>query len=292
VTNRFRWIFPALAAALALSCFTVSQNYNHPDGPKSIGRHSGPPPPFTGSLKVVSYNIRYGRNIEEAIRELVSIPQLMDVDVLLLQEMDPMGVRAIAEKLRLNYVYYPSALYRNSEQSFGNAVLSPWPITKHMKIVLPHENPVRKMNRNAVFATLKIADFELLAVSAHTGLFILGSEKRLDQVGAVVDHIGRTSPYVVVGGDFNTESQYTVRETERRFRQAGFTVATKGIGPTAKGDPLGIFEFAMDYIFVKGFSVEATGKAEEAEASDHLPVWATLRMEKNRWSDLPLRLPW
>lgn len=282
MTSRFRWIFPALAAALALSCIPVIQNYIQPDGPKFIGHLSGPPPPFTGTLKVISYNIKYSRNIEEAIRELESIPELMDADVLLLQEMDPIGVQAIAEKLRFNYVYYPAALHIKNEQGFGNAVLSPWPITKHMKVVLPHENPVRKMNRNAVFATLTIADLELLAVSTHTELFLLGSEKRLDQVGAVVDHIGRTNDLVVVGGDFNTESQYTVRETERIFRKAGFTVATKGIGPTAKGGPLGIFEFAMDYIFVKGFRVEASGKVEEARASDHLPVWTTLRLEKER----------
>ncbi|MGB2908394.1 MAG: endonuclease/exonuclease/phosphatase family protein [Candidatus Aminicenantaceae bacterium] len=280
MTSRLRWISLVLAAVLAFSCFPVKQNYIQPEGPKFIGHLSGPPPPFTGILKVVSYNIKFSRKIAEAIQELESFPQLMDVDVLLLQEMDPMGVQAIAEKLRLNYVYYPAALHNKNEKGFGNAVLSPWPITKHMKVVLPHEHPVRKMNRNAVFATLMIADFELLAVSAHTELFILGSEQQMDQVGAVVDHIGQTSEYVVVGGDFNTESQYMVRETERRFRRAGFTLATKGIGPTARGGPLGIFEFAMDYIFIKGFRVEASGKVEEARASDHLPVWTTLRLEK------------
>jgi endonuclease/exonuclease/phosphatase family metal-dependent hydrolase len=228
----------------------------------------------------VSYNIKYGRKIEEAIQELGSFSELMDTDVLLLQEMGPEGVQAIAEKLRLNYVYYPAALHNKNEKGFGNAVLSPWPIARHMKVVLPHENPIRKMNRNAVFATLVIGDFEVLAVSTHTELFILGSEQQMDQVGAVVDHIGRTSEYVVVGGDFNTETQYMVRETERRFRQAGFELATKDIGPTAKGDPLGIFDFVMDYIFVKGFRVETSGKVEEAQASDHLPVWATLRLVK------------
>jgi endonuclease/exonuclease/phosphatase family metal-dependent hydrolase len=267
-------------AALTVSCLPVKQNYTQPEGPKFIGQFSDPPLHFTGSLKAVSYNIKYSRKIEEAIRELGSFAQLRDMDVLLLQEMDPEGVRAIAEKLRLNYVYYPAALHNKNEKGFGNAVLSPWPISRHMKVVLPHENPVRKMSRNAVFATLEIGDFEVLAVSAHTELFILGSEHQMDQVGAVVDHIGRTIDHVVVGGDFNTESQYMVRETERRFRQAGFELATKDIGPTAKGDPLGIFDFGMDYIFVKGCTVEACGKVEEARASDHLPVWATLRLEK------------
>ncbi len=279
MTNRLRWGFLVLAVALTFSCFSVSKNYLQPDGPKFTGNLSGPPPSFTGSLKVVSYNIKYGRKTEEAIRELESIPELMGADVVLLQEMGSTGVRSIAEKLRLNYVYYPSALYSDSGEGFGNAVLSPWPISRHMKVVLPHEHPVRRMNRNAVFATLKIGDFELLAVSAHTEFFIIGTEQQLDQVGAIVDHIGRSVPYVVVGGDFNTESQYMVRETERRFRRAGFTQATRGIGPT-KTDPLGIFGFTMDYIFVKGFSVEARGKVEEAQASDHLPVWTTLRLEK------------
>lgn len=282
MTNRLRWASLLLAAVLALSCSPVLKNYVQPEGPKFIGHLSGPLPHFTGSLNVVSYNIKYSRKIEEAIQELESIPELMSADVLLLQEMDPIGVQAIAQKLRLNYVYYPAALHSKNEKGFGNAVLSPWPITKHMKVVLPHENPLRKMNRNAVFATLTIADFELLAVSVHTELFILGSEQRLDQVEAIVNHIGHTNDLVVVGGDFNTESGYLVRETERIFRKAGFTLATKGIGPTANGDPLGIFEFKMDYIFVKGLSTTASGKVEEARASDHLPVWATLQLEKIR----------
>jgi len=280
VKIRVQWISLALAVALVLSCIPVKQNYTNPEGPKFVGQFSGSPPHFTGRLRVVSYNIKYSRKIEEAILELGTFPQLKDVDILLLQEMDPEGVRAIAEKLRLNYVYYPAALHNQNEKGFGNAVLSPWPISRHLKVVLPHENPVRKMSRNAVFATLVMGDFEVLAVSAHTEHFILGSEQQLDQVGAVVDHIRKTNPYVVVGGDFNTESEYTVRETERRFRQAGFAAATMGIGRTAHGDPLGIYEFAVDHIFVKGFRVEASGKVEEARASDHLPVWTTLRLEK------------
>jgi endonuclease/exonuclease/phosphatase family metal-dependent hydrolase len=255
-------------------------NYTDPEGPKYIGHLAGPPPVFTGTLKVVSYNIKLSREVDQAIRELESIPELMNADVLLLQEMDPIGVRAIARKLKFNYVYYPAVLHSTHDKGFGNAVLSPWPITNHMKLVLPHEHPIRKMNRNAVFATLLIADFELLAVSVHTEVFILGNRKRLDQVEAVANHIGHTNDLVVVGGDFNAESGYFVRETERIFRKAGFTPVTKGVGQTAKGDPLGIFRFKMDFLFVKGLSPAASGKVEKARASDHLPVWATLRLEK------------
>jgi endonuclease/exonuclease/phosphatase family metal-dependent hydrolase len=282
VTNRIRWIPPALAALLFLSCQAVRVNYTDPEGPKFLGNLAGPPPVFSGTLKVVSYNIKLSRDIDQAIRELESIPQLSDPDVLLLQEMDPIGVRTIAERLRFNYVYYPAVIHSTHDKGFGNAVLSPWPITNHMKLILPHEHPVRKMNRNAVFATLSIADFQLLAVSVHTEVFILGNERRLDQVEAVVNHIGRTHDLVVVGGDFNTESGYTVRETERIFRKAGFSPATKGVGATAKGDPLGIIRFEMDFLFVKGLSATASGKAEEAGASDHLPIWATLRLDKIR----------
>jgi endonuclease/exonuclease/phosphatase family metal-dependent hydrolase len=217
-------------------------NYTDPEGPKFLGNLAGPPPVFSGTLKVVSYNIKLSRDIDQAIRELESIPQLSDPDVLLLQEMDPIGVRTIAERLRFNYVYYPAVIHSTHDKGFGNAVLSPWPITNHMKLILPHEHPVRKMNRNAVFATLSIADFQLLAVSVHTEVFILGNERRLDQVEAVVNHIGAT----------------------------------------AKGDPLGIIRFEMDFLFVKGLSATASGKAEEAGASDHLPIWATLRLDKIR----------
>ena len=79
--------------------------------------------PERGTLKVVSYNVRYGEKIEEAIDVLARTRELADAQVILLQEMNPQGVDRIARELGCDYVYYPASL-RRSGRDFGNAVLT------------------------------------------------------------------------------------------------------------------------------------------------------------------------
>jgi endonuclease/exonuclease/phosphatase family metal-dependent hydrolase len=268
----------ALLLSVLFSCQTVRQDYIHPQGPRYQGRHAQGRPVFTGALRVVTYNIKLSNNLEQAIQELSTEPDLKDADIVLLQEMDPAAVEILSKFLKYNYVYYPAALRKQDDKGFGNAVLSRWPILRHQKIVLPHENPIRKMHRNAVFATLLVGELEILACSAHTEIPLIAQDKRLEQSAALLESIAEGSAYVIVGGDFNTDSQYGVRETERLFRKNGFVRANKDIGPTAKIDPLGLIEFEFDFIFVRGMEVLESGKVEGARASDHLPVWAKLEI--------------
>jgi endonuclease/exonuclease/phosphatase family metal-dependent hydrolase len=272
--------FTIFLGTTLLSCLTVREDYTHPQGPRYQGRYAQGIPVFSGQLRVVTYNIKLSNKLEQALQELSGVPELKDADVICLQEMDPAGVEFLARNLRYNYIYYPAAQWSSSSKGFGNAVLSRWPIVNHQKIVLPHQNPIRKMHRNAVFATLKVADHEILTCSAHTEVAVLAQDKRLEQGAALLESISESFPYVIVGGDFNTDSQYGVRETERMFRKYGFAWASKGIGPTARLDPLGLFEFEFDFIFIRGFEVLEAGKVEGAEASDHLPVWASLEIKE------------
>lgn len=257
------------------SCQTVQEDYTDPKGPLFQARYAKESPEFTGFLRVVTYNIKLSEELEQAIQELSHEPELIDADVILLQEMDSAGVEIMAKILKYDYVYYPAAFRGWDNKGFGNAVLSRWPIIGHQKIVLPHENPIRKMHRNAVIATLRVGDYEILTCSIHTEIPLLSQVKRLEQSEALLESLAENSPYVVVGGDFNTDTQYIVRETERLFRKSGFVWANKGIGPTAQG----LIDFEFDFIFVRGLEVLESGKVEGARASDHLPVWTTLRLK-------------
>ena len=42
----------------------------------------------------------------------------------------------------------------------------------------------------------------------------------------------------------------------------------------------GLIPFTLDHIYTKGLDVMACGKVEHAEASDHLPLWTTLRFKE------------
>lgn len=271
---------PILVCGALLACITVKEDYTHPQGPRYQGKYAESAPEFKGLLRVVTYNIKLGNELEQAVQEFRREPELMDADIIFLQEMDPAGVEILAKTLKYNYIYYPAAQWSANAKGFGNAVLSHWPILDHRKLVLPHQHPIRRMHRNAVFATLKVADHEILTCSVHTEVAVLAQEKRLEQSAALLKSISEHLPYVIVGGDFNTDTQYGVRETERMFRKSGFVWANKGIGPTARLDPLGLFEFEFDFIFIRGLDVREAGKIEGTKASDHFPVWATLEINK------------
>jgi endonuclease/exonuclease/phosphatase family metal-dependent hydrolase len=261
-----------------ISCTPVRQSYTHPEGPRYMGQFAGETPEFDGQFKVVTYNIKLGKNLEQAIRELDKEEMLRDADVIFLQEMDPDGVYEMAQRLQYDYIYYPAALHPSHDKGFGNAVLSKWPIKEHQKVVLPHEHPIRKMHRIAVFALLAAGELEILTCSVHTELYIIGHENKMDQVEEVVQNIGDSFDYVIIGGDFNTDTDYSVLGTERIFRKAGFKRANKGLGYTSRADPIGILKWDFDHIYVRGFEVLDAGKYEEAEASDHLPVWTVLKL--------------
>ncbi len=264
------------ACIVLVSCQTVREDYTHPKGPRYQGHYAPDTPEFNGELRVVTYNIKLSEKLEQAVQELSLEPDLKDADVILLQEMDPAAVEILAKILKYDYIYYPAALRRSDDKGFGNAILTRWPILGHQKIVLPHENPIRKMHRNAVFATLQVGEHKILTCSVHTEIPLIAQTKRLEQVGALLEGIAESFPYVIVGGDFNTDTQYGVRETERLFRKSGFVWASKGLGSTARGDPLGLIKFEFDFIFVRGLEVLESGKVEGAKASDHLPVWTML----------------
>ncbi len=197
-----------IGCSVLVSCQTVREDYIHPKGPLYQGNYAPDTPEFKGLLRVVTYNIKLSEKLEEAVQELSEEPDLKDADVIFLQEMDPAAVEILAKFLKYDYIYYPAALRSSDDKGFGNAVLSRWPIVGHKKIVLPHENPIRKMHRNAVFATLQIGEHKILTCSAHTEIPLISQAKRLEQIEALLEGLAEDFPYVIVGGDFNTDSQY------------------------------------------------------------------------------------
>ena len=116
------------------SCTPVRQSYTHPEGPRYMGQFAEVTPEFDGQFKVVTYNIKLGKKLEQAIYELGQEEGLRDADVIFLQEMDSEGVHSMAQHLHYDYIYYPAALHSTHDKGFGNAVLSKWPIKEHQKV--------------------------------------------------------------------------------------------------------------------------------------------------------------
>lgn len=276
-------LFAAGLAAFSVGCATDS-NYLGTAGPRYAGDYAPSVeaeilmgstfemtagPTDAPTYKVVSYNVRYGEKINDAIQVLTNTPELADADVFLLQEMNADGVDRIARELDCSYVYYPASL-RTSGHGFGNAVLTRGRIADDQKVLLPHVNPYNRQSRIAVRAELELGQRALHAYSVHIETPFLSIEDRSEQVETLLGSVPEEQGPVLIAGDFNTMSRRSLQRFEEAFSELGFQNASTSIGSTFSFGP---FDCAMDHVFVRDLEVVRAGKAEGADASDHAPIW-------------------
>jgi endonuclease/exonuclease/phosphatase family metal-dependent hydrolase len=203
-------------------------------------------------VKIVSWNIRHGYDVERAIEELATNDLLRGADVVFLQEMDSDGAAAVAEALGHQHVYAAGSSHYRTGREFGNAVSSPWPLDDHDVVELPHKARFRGQPRVAV-KTVATVDGQL----------------------AVLGQAAATWPteLAVIGGDFNTVSARSVRSLVDRFESHGFAYVSRDAVSTLRR--IGQ-DFTLDHIFARGFHASASGVARGVDVSDHDPVWAEI----------------
>jgi endonuclease/exonuclease/phosphatase (EEP) superfamily protein YafD len=257
----------ALGASLAPGCASTPHNYLDPERPLYAGSF-GVAPAGTPEIRVVTFNIEFGRRVDQAIEALESHESLRDPDLLLLQEMDQDGVEKVAKALRLNYAYCPSSVNPKTGRDLGTAVLTPWPIEDRWKVRLPHLSRLSHHARSVVGAHVAIAGRRVRVYSVHFGTLLgLGGSQRREQLQAVVDDARGSSDPVILGGDFNS------RGLAARLAGQGFLWPTRDIEATWKS-------FHFDHVLVRGFTPPPASRAGVArdvkDASDHRPAWVRL----------------
>jgi endonuclease/exonuclease/phosphatase family metal-dependent hydrolase len=254
----------AAASAFAVACASV-QNYPDPTGPRFAGGFAAAPAPR--AIKIVSFNVKYARHVDRAVELLRETAALRAADVIAMQEMDEAGTECVARALGLNYVYYPASLQPHGPKNFGNAILSPWPIEDDVKLVLPGRHRLRKLQRIAVAATVKVDGRPVRVFSVHLEApFAIGGTGRRDQARAVLEQASRSLDPVLVAGDFNNRGI-----VGPLFESGGFTWLTRRVGHT-------ISVFSWDHVFARGLRVRDCASVgvvrNNRGASDHKPVWA------------------
>jgi endonuclease/exonuclease/phosphatase family metal-dependent hydrolase len=263
---RSRTLALALGLLAATGC-TKALNYADPFGPRYEGRFAGVD--ADPALRIVTFNIKYSREIDRAIELFQKNRELQNPDIIALQEMNNAGVDRIARALGMSYVYYPSAFHPQASGDFGNAILVKGAIESDHKLLLPHPGRFRHLLRCAVVADVVVDGQRLRVYSVHLETpFQISASDRRDQARAIVEDAARYPGPVVLAGDFN--SRDVVGDT---FGGAGFQWVTKDAGRT-------ISFFAWDHVFVRGLVMKAPPKRgivlNNNGASDHLPVWAEL----------------
>ena len=273
-----RWA-GALALVATLGCAQAS-NLMDPAGPRFAADYAPGPDSAqaAGAIRMVSFNIRFAQEIARAT-EILRQPPLAGADLIALQEMDDRGVDRIARSLHLDYVYYPATVHPTTGKLFGPAILSPWPIERSWKVILPHPSRTRGQRRTATAAVLRIRGVAVLAYAVHleTPVQITPSERE-DQARTILRDAASFSGPVVIAGDFNGEA------IGLTMRRSGYHWLTEGIGPT-------VSFFNWDHIFVRGLppahSDPAAGVVRRIHgASDHHPVWALVG-----WTPAPVSPP-
>lgn len=229
-------------------------------------------------MRVVSWNIAFGIEIDTAIRELSANPDLRDADIWLLQEMDGAGTATIADALGVNHAYGGGATHQQTGREFGNAILSRWPLRPLDELPLPGVASVSGHPRAATRAWVEVDDREVLTYSVHTETAAMRLPRRVAQFRTISSDIrgeaGRRAEHdVVVGGDFNTVTERGVRALQNAMVDAELDRVSKLAGPSFRRAGRRI---PLDHIFARGLAAIDAGVDWNATASDHMPMWVEL----------------
>lgn len=127
--------------------------------------------------------------------------------------------------------------------------------------------------RGATFVRAGHRGFRLTVAAVHLGL---SYRERLRHAKELTDLLAGAGDLVIVGGDLNDDAGPAAMWIAGRLWDA-FAAAGKGPGFTfPSGDPTA----RIDYIFVsEGIRVERAWVGEDAEGSDHRPVFADVSIE-------------
>ena len=272
----------ALVSVFALVGCTHETIHTASDLHLYSGVAEGTHPDRSDTLICVTYNIAFSEKLEQALIDLADPAVPQNPDILLLQEMDPEGAAWLARKLGMNHYYFPSFIHPHHGSLFGNAVLSPWPLDNPHFMTLPHPNPMTENHRTALAVDVHLKGGTVQAVSAHNATLIIDLGRRLEQVVAMRDSLVVGSGPVIVGGDFNTGTNWEGTLFRRVMRDAGFRETRPPVGRTARGGPLDRFGYhlKLDHVYYRDLVFLSSGVCRNTTASDHFPIWGVFTWRK------------
>ena len=242
-------------------------------------------------LRVVTFNIhmKSGDKIARAIR---ADPALRTADVILLQEVerdDRIACSAACElgkQLGMHTVYAPGHAVKKG--SHGVAILSRTPITSAHVIELPYFNVhVNSGRRVALAATIDVDDVPVTVYAVHLDNRLDVRDRRA-QMTPILIHAARQDTPIIMGGDFNTSHftwlfhlipiPTTTQDNylEELMRAHGFDTPVTDSGPTHIA-----LAMRLDAIYTRGFQTTKFAVSDAKRLSDHLALWAQMKLAAN-----------
>jgi endonuclease/exonuclease/phosphatase family metal-dependent hydrolase len=234
--------------------------------------------PQTNDLRVVTYNIKHGRGMDEAVdlERTAAVLRPLRPDVVGLQEVDDRATRSggvdQAERLgRLLGLHHAFGKFMDFQGGgYGMAILSREPIARVDAVRLPQGNEPRI----ALVVETRLPDGRALAIVNVHFDWVRDDGFRFAQAETLARYLeGVEIPYVLLG-DFNdvpesrTLGLFKARATEVR-KPAGASFTFSSTEPAREID---FVFFAPPKIFVP----REVKVIDERVASDHRPVLAVL----------------
>lgn len=227
-------------------------------------------------LRVASYNIRKCVGIDRRRNPERTLRVIKDTgaDIVALQESDRrLGPRRAAlgpALIEQHSTYRPLPLATNDVSLgwHGNAIL----VRPGIELLSVHRLDLPSFEpRGAVAADLMVAGRGLRVVAVHLGL--RGAD-RLRQIGRIADWLGRqTEMPTVIMGDFNEWS------TDASFIPLAPDFRVLAPGPSYHARlRLAALDRIAHHHALDVLACGVLDRGEAARASDHLPIWADLRL--------------
>ncbi len=229
-------------------------------------------------IKVATYNIRKAVGLDQRRNpaRILSVLKEIDADIIALQEVDRrFGARVSAlplEMLEAETSWMPVPMhFRPAAIGWhGNAIL----IRKGIEVRLadPIDMPTLEP-RGAVMAELSVGGHALRVIGVHLDLSGLWRRKQIRALLAAIDASPRRMPTVMMG-DFNQWSDSGAL-SELAFHHHRLVQTPKSFHsarPVARLDRIIV---SHD---VKVTEADAHISALSRQASDHLPLWASIKI--------------
>jgi endonuclease/exonuclease/phosphatase family metal-dependent hydrolase len=237
-------------------------------------------------LRVGTFNIHHGEGNDGImnLKRIADVILKMNVDIIGLQEVDKNWgdrsgwtdqVTGLSSFLQMQGRFGPalSKEILRKRGYYGNAIFSKYPI-------LSIENhPLRSItggeDRACLEALIDTGGEKILFLSVHLGL---SAKERRHHLSMLLSHIETSEYPVILVGDFNAEEDEFIQIMSGRLKDA-FSVAGSEDGSTF-GFRSSLPNVRIDYIWVSdGFEV-INASTLPAEASDHYPVIAVVKLLK------------
>ncbi len=238
--------------------------------------------PMPATLRVMSYNIHHGEGLDQKLdlERIAALIRDANVDVVGLQEVDR-GVERTAKrdlpaelaKLTGMTVHFENNFpFQGGE--YGNAVLSRFPAKRvtNTRYKMLHVGE----QRGVLQVVLDVKGRDVLFLNTHLDYKPNEPERDLNvaELKGIVAAAGRMP--VILMGDFNAFPSSRPIVAITAFLSDTWTLVGQGDGFTI---PVKKPTKRIDYIFITPETITPVAmKVLHSEASDHLPVFAELRL--------------